>query len=68
MFSSLETTQILSNGTTSLLGESDLMGEGFAIRIGRFLVQNPLGVRLGLGTQPCYEALGDLWVKHVQMQ
>ena len=44
------------------------MGEGFAVRIGRFLVQNPLGARLGLGTQPCYEALGDLWVKHVQMQ
>ena len=27
------------------------------------LVQTPLEARQGLGTQPCYEALGDLWVE-----
>ena len=38
------------------------------IRIGRFLVQNPLGTRPGLGTQPRYEAPGDLRFEHVQTQ
>ena len=33
---------------------------------GRFLVQNPLGTRPGLGTQPRYEAPSDLQVEHVQ--
>ena len=28
--------------------------------IGRFPVQTPLGTRLSLGTQPCYEASDDL--------
>ena len=42
------------------------MGYGVTIRIGRFLVQTPLGTRLGLGTQPRYEAPGDLWVEIVE--
>ena len=29
----------------------------------RFLVLTPLGAQLGFGTQPLYEALGDLWVE-----
>ena len=32
-------------------------------RIGRFPVQTPLGARPGLGTQPRYEAPGDLRVE-----
>ena len=35
-------------------------------RIGKFLVQTPLGARLGLGTQPLYEASGDLQVENLQ--
>ena len=31
-------------------------------QIGRFMVQTPLDPRLGLGTQPGYEASGDLLV------
>ena len=31
-------------------------------RIGRLPVQTPVGVRSSLGTQPCYETLGDLMV------
>ena len=34
--------------------------------LGRFPVQNPLGARPGLGTQPRYEAPGDLQVEYVQ--
>ena len=37
-------------------------------RFRRFLVQTPLGARLGLGTQPCYEAPGDLRVETVKTQ
>ena len=40
------------------------MGEGVVIRIGRFLVQTPLGARPDLGTQPHYEAPVDLWVEN----
>ena len=36
------------------------------VTIGRFLVQSPLGARPGLGTQPRYEAPGDLRVKNRQ--
>ena len=36
------------------------------MRIGRFLIQTPLGAQLGLGAQPHYEALSDLWVKIVE--
>ena len=36
------------------------------IRIGRFPVWTPLGAWPGLGTQPCYEAPGHLWVKYVK--
>ena len=46
--------------------ESGLVGLGIVIRIGRFPVQTPLGTRPGLGTQPRYEAPGDLRVEYVQ--
>ena len=51
---------------------SDLEYSGFTQNILAFSlkktskVQNPLGARPGLGTQPCYEAPGDFWVKYVQ--
>ena len=48
------------------IGESDLVSLGGGIRIGRFLVQTPLDARPGLGTQPCYEAPGDLPVEPVE--
>ena len=35
-------------------------------RIGRFPVQTPLGARPGLGTQPRYEAPGDLRAENVK--
>ena len=38
------------------------------IRIGRFLVQTPLGAQPGLGTQPRYEAPSDLRVESVETQ
>ena len=47
-------------------GESGLVGSGAAVRIGRFPVQTPLGARLGLGTQPRYEAPGDPRVENVK--
>ena len=31
-----------------------------------FPVQIPPGAWLGLGTQPCYNAPGDLWVENIQ--
>ena len=48
------------------LGESGLLDKGIAIRIGSFLVQTPQGAWLGLGTQPCYEAPGDLQLEIVE--
>ena len=33
-----------------------------------FLIQTSLGAWRGLGTQPRYEASGDLWVKNVKTQ
>ena len=45
--------------------QSGLVGEGVVVRMGRFPVQTPLGAQLGLGTQPCYEAPGDLEVENV---
>ena len=39
------------------------MGSGIGSKIGKFLVQTPLGAWPGLGTQPHYEAPGDLQVK-----
>ena len=36
------------------------------IKVRRFLVQTPLGAWPGLGTQPRYEAPGDLWVEIVK--
>ena len=47
-------------------GESGLVNQGVVIRIGRILVQTPLGTWPGLGTEPCYEAPGDLRVKYVK--
>ena len=47
------------------LGYIMLVGSGIVVRIGRFLVQTPLGTRLGLGTQPHYKLPGDLRVKNV---
>lgn len=43
------------------------MGQGLAIRIGRFPVETSLGTSLCLGPQPCYVA-GDLPVKIVESQ
>ena len=39
--------------------------QGISVRIGRFPVQTPVDAQLGLGTQPCYEAPGDLQVEIV---
>ena len=44
------------------------MGSDVLIRIKRFLVQSLLGTWPGLGTQPRYNAPGDLWVETVKMQ
>ena len=44
------------------------MGSGVKVRIGKFLVQSPLDPWLGLRTQPCYKAPGDLQVKIVKTQ
>ena len=46
--------------------KSGLVGKGIQIRIGRFPIQTPLGDRLGLGTQPRYEAHGNPRVKLVE--
>ena len=56
------------NSIIFILGESGLVGQGGVIRIGRFLVQTPLGARPGLGTQPRFEAPGDLRAKIVNTQ
>ena len=50
----------------SELGESGLMSQGVGIRIWRFPVQTPLGTRLSLGIQPCYEAPSDLWIQYAK--
>ena len=42
------------------------MSLGVLVRIGRFPVQTLLGARPGLGTQPRYEAPGDLRVENVK--
>ena len=39
-----------------------------SIKIGRFSVQIPPGTRPGLGTQPRYEALGNVQFELVKMQ
>ena len=39
-----------------------------SIKIGRFPVQIPPGTRPGLGTQPRYEALGNVQFELVKMQ
>ena len=41
---------------------------GLVTRIGRFLIQTPLDIWPGLGTQPRYKVLGDLLVENVQTQ
>ena len=48
--------------------ENGLVSKDVVIRIGRFPVQTPPGTRLGLGTQPRYEASGDHWAKVVKTQ
>ena len=50
------------------LEESSLVGSGVALRIGRFHVQYTLGTQPDFGTQPPYEAPGDLWVKTSKAQ
>ena len=42
------------------------MGNDVTVRNGRFPAQTPLGARPGLGTQPRYEASGDLLVEIVE--
>ena len=42
------------------------MGKGVVIRIGRVLVQTPLGARPGLGTQPRFEAPSNLKVENAK--
>ena len=44
------------------------MGSGIRIRIWWFPVQTPLGACLGLRTEPCYDAPGDLQVEIVRKQ
>ena len=56
------------NSIIFILEESGLVGQGGVIRIGRFLVQTPLGARPGLGTQPRFEAPADLRAKIVNTQ
>ena len=41
------------------------MGYAVTIRIRSTLVQTPLGAPLNFGTQPGYEAPGDLWEHRV---
>ena len=48
-------------------GESGLVGLAVVVRIGRFPVQTPLNARPGLGTQPHFEASGDLRFKNVKV-
>ena len=45
---------------------SSLFKLGIVIRIGRFLVQTPLGARPGLGTQPRYKIPGNHQVEYVK--
>ena len=47
---------------------NNLIGLDVAIRIGRLLFQPQLGAWLGIGTQPCYNAPGDLRVKIAETQ
>ena len=47
-------------------GESGLVGQGAVTRIRRFPVRTLLGARPGLGTQPRYEASGNLLVDYVK--
>ena len=37
-----------------------IVAVGVVMRIEKLLIQTLLGAQLGLGTQPCYEALGNL--------
>ena len=49
--------------TKFMCQEFDIFVSEVTIRIGSFPVQTPLGARLGLGTQPPYEAPGDFQVE-----
>ena len=42
------------------------MGEGIAMRIGRFPDRTLFSTRLDLETQPCYKTAGDLRAKIVE--
>ena len=44
------------------------MGYGVRFRIEETAVQTPLGSWLGLGTQPHFEAPGDLWIVKVSIR
>ena len=45
------------------VGGGGVVSQGVTLRIERFPVQVRLRVPLGLGTQPCYKAQGNLWVQ-----
>ena len=54
-----------------LISQGDITEKSYNYRIetfgiGSFPVRNPLGARPDLGTQPRYEAPGDLRMKHIQ--
>ena len=44
-------------------GGGGVVSQGVTLRIERFPVQVRLRAPLGLGTQPCYKAQGNLWVQ-----
>ena len=44
------------------------MGLGAGIGTGRLVFQPQSGAWLGIGTQPCYKAPDDLWVKIAETQ
>ena len=46
----------IHNKKVIIFPDNGLMGWGIRLRIGRFLVQTPLGTQPGLWTQPCNKA------------
>ena len=50
----------------SLFGKSGLVHESIAKKIERSPVQTPLESWPGLGTQSCFEAPDEIWVKTVE--
>ena len=49
-------------------GKNVLLGQGIVIRIGKLLVQTPLGAWSSLGNKSCYEAPGDLQLEIAKTQ